>query len=180
VVAVEAARFEPPADHWIRRAVRLQLDLHAFDDAQFLPYLLRCQQSGIDFTTMASLGDTAECKRALYELNKTCSADIPDRGEFYTFPEYLQQRLEPPGYDPRGVILALSEGKWVGMAATSLRPEENCAVSEMTGVLPGFRGRGISLAMKLLAIDYARSNGMRWLNSLHHPANLRYSVLMAG
>ncbi|MGH3839644.1 MAG: hypothetical protein ACRDSF_28660 [Pseudonocardiaceae bacterium] len=38
--------------------VRLQLDLEAFDDAQFVPYLRRCQQSGIDFTTMADVGDT--------------------------------------------------------------------------------------------------------------------------
>jgi GNAT superfamily N-acetyltransferase len=171
VVAVEAARSGPPAGHWIRRAVRLRLDLDAFDDARFLPYLLRCRQSGIDLATMAGLGDTAGCRRALYELDKACSADIPDRGEFYTFAEYLRQRLSPPGYDPRGVILALGEGRWVGMAATSLRPEEDCAVSAMTGVLPGYRGRGISLAMKLLAIGYARSNGMRWLYSLHHPAS---------
>jgi len=169
-VTVEA-HLEPPADHWIRRAVRLQLDLRTFDDARFLPYLRRCRQSGIDFPTMADLGDTAGCRRALYELNKTCAADIPDRGEFYTFAEYVQQRLAPPGYDPHGVILALSKDDWVGMAATSLRRDESCAVSDMTGVLPGYRGRGISLAMKLLAIGYARSNGMRWLNSLHHPAN---------
>jgi len=44
-----------------------------------------------------------------------------------------------PDYDPHGVILALSKGEWVGMAATSLRREESCAVSEMTGVLPGYR-----------------------------------------
>lgn len=60
--------------------VRLQLDLKAFDDADFLPYLRRCQQPGIDFPTMADLGDTAECRRALYELNKTCAADIPRAG----------------------------------------------------------------------------------------------------
>ncbi|HEY7277232.1 MAG TPA: hypothetical protein VH594_14775, partial [Trebonia sp.] len=74
MVAVEAARSGPPADHWIRRAVRLRLDLDAFDNARFLPYLLRCRQSGIDFTTMAGLGDTAGCRRSLYELDKTCFA----------------------------------------------------------------------------------------------------------
>jgi predicted GNAT family acetyltransferase len=76
----------------------------------------------------------------------------------------VQQRLTPPDYEPHGVILALSKDDWVGMAATSLRRDESCAVSDMTGVLPGYRGRGISMAMKLLAIGYARSNGMRWLN----------------
>lgn len=69
--------------------VRLQLDLEALQDARFEPYLQGCRQSGIEFTTMADLSDTAECRRSLYELNKTCSADIPERGEFYRFDEYL-------------------------------------------------------------------------------------------
>lgn len=150
--------------------IRLKLDLDAFDEVRFEPYLRSCRQAGIEFTTMAAVGDTADHRRALYELNKTCSADIPDRGEFYTFRDYLAQRIETPTYDPRGVILALDGGSWVGMAATSLRPEGH-AFSEMTGVLAGHRGRGISLAMKLLAIGFARSNGMRWLRTFHHPGN---------
>lgn len=169
-------RGRPGADRWggVRVAVewvRLQLDLETFDDAQFVPYLRRCQQSGIDFTTMADVGDTADYRRALYELNKTCAADIPDRGEFYTFDEYLNDRIETPTYDPRGVILAVSSGVWVGMATTSLRHTEGYAFSEMTGVLPSHHGQGISLAMKLLAIRFARSSDMRRLRTLHHPCN---------
>lgn len=60
--------------------VRLKLDLDAFDDARFEPYLRRCQQTGIELTTMAAAGDTVEHRHALYNLNKTCSADIPERG----------------------------------------------------------------------------------------------------
>ncbi|MGH3777199.1 MAG: GNAT family N-acetyltransferase [Pseudonocardiaceae bacterium] len=151
--------------------VRLQLDLEAFDDAQFVSYLRRCQQSGIDFTTIAEVGDTAEDRRALYELNKTCAADIPDRGKFYTFDEYLRDRIETPTYNPRGVVLAVSSGVWVGMSTTSLRHAEGYAFSEMTGVLASHRGQGISLAMKLLAIRFARSSGMRRLRTLHHPCH---------
>jgi RimJ/RimL family protein N-acetyltransferase len=150
--------------------VRLKLDLDAFDDARFEPYLRNCRQADVEFTTMAAVGDAAEHRRALYDLNKTCSADIPGRGEFYTFDEYLAQRIETPAYDPRGVILAVDGGSWVGMAATSIRPEGH-AFSEMTGVLASHRGRGISLAMKLLAIEYARSAGVRRLRTLHHPGN---------
>jgi GNAT superfamily N-acetyltransferase len=150
--------------------VRLKLDLDAFDDARFEPYLRSCRQAGIELTTMAALGDTAEHRHALYELNKTCSADIPERGKFYTFDEYLAQRIETPSYDPQGVVLALYDGSWIGMAAASLRPGGD-AFSEMTGVLASHRGRGISLAMKLLTIGYARSHGVRWLRTLHHPGN---------
>jgi len=128
--------------------VRLRLDLDTFDDAQFAPYLRRCQQSGIGFTTMADIGDTAGSRRALYELNKTCSADIPGRGEFCTFDEYLRERINTPAYDPRGVILAMSNGAWIGMAATSLHKAQSYAFSEMTGVLPSHRGQELSLAMK--------------------------------
>ncbi|MFI8435082.1 GNAT family N-acetyltransferase [Streptomyces sp. NPDC079020] len=150
--------------------VRLTLDLDAFDDARFEPRLRSCRQTGIEFTTLADLGDTAENRRALYELNKTCSADIPERGEFYTYDEYLSRRIEIPTYDPRGVVLALDGGSWVGMATTSIQPE-GYAFSEMTGLLAGHRGRGISLAMKLLAIGFARSHGAHVLRTFHHPAN---------
>lgn len=151
--------------------VRLQLDLDTFDDTQFAAYLQRCRRSGITFTTMANLGDTAECRRALYELNRTCSADIPERGEFYTFKEYLDERIETRLYDPCGVVLAVRKGEWVGMATTSLREAEGCAFSEMTGVLPSHRGQGIALALKLLSIRFARSSGYRCLRTFHHPHN---------
>jgi RimJ/RimL family protein N-acetyltransferase len=151
--------------------VRLQLDLGKFDDTQFVDYLQRCRESGLNFTTMANLGDTAECRRALYELNKTCSVDIPERGEFYTFDEYLAERIQTPLDDPSGVVLAMSKDEWVGMATTSLRKREGYAFSEMTGVRAGHRGRGISMAMKLLAIRFARSSGYHCLRTFHHPDN---------
>lgn len=65
----------------------------------------------------------------------------------------------------------MSNGVWVGMATTSLRHAEGHAFSEMTGILRSHRGRGISLAMKLLAIGFVRSGGMRWLRTVHHPGN---------
>lgn len=128
--------------------VRLKLDLEAFDDAGFEPYLLRCRDAGCDFTSLARVGDTASHRRALYELNKTCSADIPERGEFYTFEEYLATRIDTPTFDPQGVILAMDKDGWVGFSTTSIQRAESYAFSEMTGVLPSHRGRGISLALK--------------------------------
>lgn len=73
---------------------------------------------GLEFTSLAEVGDTIAHRRAVYELNKTCSADIPERGECYAF-------------------------------------------SEMTGVLSSHRGRGVSTALKPMAIDFARTSGLR-------------------
>ncbi|MET8004505.1 GNAT family N-acetyltransferase [Nonomuraea glycinis] len=151
--------------------VRLELDVDGFDDTDFEPYLVRARDSGVGFTTMAEAGDTAAGHRALYDLNRTCSADIPDRGEFYTFDDYVAQRIKVPSYDPAGIVLATREGAWIGMSSTSLHPAEGRAFSEMTGVLAPYRGQGLSLALKLLAIRFVRASGYRRLATIHHPRN---------
>jgi GNAT superfamily N-acetyltransferase len=151
--------------------VRLALDVEKFDDAEFEPYLRRALTSGTKFTTMAELGDTTEHRLALYHLNKTCSADIPDRGTFYSYDEYVTQRIEVPTFDPGGVILATRDDAWIGLSMTSLHPDEGYAFSEMTGVLAPHRGQGISLALKLLAICFVRSSGYPRLVAFHHPRN---------
>jgi len=151
--------------------VRLQLDVDAFDEDRFAPYLEACRVGGIAFTTMAELGDTAAHRRELWALNRTCSADIPGRGAFYSFEDYVAERIETPSFDPGGVVLALEGGRWVGMATTSLHPARDFAFSERTGLLPSYRGRGLSLAMKLLAVRFTRSRDLHWLRTMRHPDN---------
>ncbi|MEV6851946.1 GNAT family N-acetyltransferase [Actinoplanes sp. NPDC051411] len=68
-------------------------------------------------------------------------------------------------------MIARHDGEWAGMSATSLHAEQSFAFSEMTGVLRPFRGRGLSLAMKLLAVRFAREAGYRKLVTFHHPRN---------
>lgn len=65
----------------------------------------------------------------------------------------------------------MDEDRWIGFAATSIQRAEGYAFSEMTGVLRSHRGRGISLALKLLAIGFARRSGVRRLRTFHHPGN---------
>ncbi|MDW8810185.1 hypothetical protein P1P68_36670 [Streptomyces scabiei] len=38
----------------------------------------------------------------LYELNKECSADIPERGPFPAYDEYHRLHFEVPAHDPSG------------------------------------------------------------------------------
>jgi len=61
-------------------AVKLQLDLMSCETSVFQPYLARCDRSGLRFTTVAETGDVFSSHQRLYELNETCSADIPGRG----------------------------------------------------------------------------------------------------
>ncbi|MFD5074040.1 GNAT family N-acetyltransferase [Streptomyces sp. NPDC058371] len=151
--------------------VGLQLDVDAFDAHRFQQYVERCRASGIRLTTLADEGDTPEHRRALYELNKECSADIPERGEFYPYEEYHRLRFEVPAFDPRGVVLAQAGGTWVGMAATSDHRSSGFVFNEMTGVRASFRGRGLSVAMKTFGMGFAGLCGVRTVRTFHHPAN---------
>ncbi|WP_433169015.1 GNAT family N-acetyltransferase [Kribbella sp. CA-247076] len=151
--------------------VRLRLDLTTFDPAPYREYAERARTDGITFTSLAALGDTAEHRHRLYQLNKTCSADIPERGEFFTYDEYVATRLDVPAFRADGVLLALDGPDWVGLSMVSLHPGDGCAFNDMTGLLRDYRGRGLSLALKLLAVDFARRSGLPVLRTMHHPAN---------
>ncbi|MGW2180187.1 GNAT family N-acetyltransferase [Streptomyces sp. NPDC001732] len=153
------------ADQW----VRLELDVAGFDASRFEHYVTRCRAEGIRFTTLAELGDTPVHRYALYELNKECSADIPERGEFFSYEEYAERRFTVASYDPRGVVIALDGESWVGMAATS--KHENFVFNEMTGVRATHRGRGISIAMKTFGMRYIRQCGASRVRTFHHPLN---------
>lgn len=153
------------ADQW----VRLELDLTTFDTERFERYVARCRDEGIHLTTLAELGDSPEHRRALYELNKECSADIPERGEFFSYEEFCTRRFDTPSYDPRGVVIALDGDDWIGMAATSRHAD--FLFNEMTGVRASYRGRGVSIAMKTLGMRFAATCGVRRIRTFHHPAN---------
>lgn len=99
--------------------VKLELDVDGFDDATFEPYLRRALSSGTEFATMAELGDGPDQRRALYELNKACSADIPGRGPFSSYEEYVTDRIDVPTFAPGGVVIATRGADWIGMSATS-------------------------------------------------------------
>ncbi|MEV0023260.1 GNAT family N-acetyltransferase [Streptomyces atroolivaceus] len=152
------------------RWVKLELDVTAFRAARFAPYVERCRDAGIRLTTMAELGDE-RWWRSLYELNRECSADIPGRGAFHTYDQYVERRLAVPSYDPRGVVIALDGDEWCGMAATSDRRASGHVFNEMTGVRASHRGQGIALAMKTYGIGFAGLCGVDRVRTVHHPAN---------
>jgi GNAT superfamily N-acetyltransferase len=133
---------------------------------------------GIAVTSLETWGDTAEHRRAVYELNRTCSADIPERGEFFGYAEWEQLRLESPGTRFDGVVLALAidlalDGAVpVGLCQLTAPPGRGWAFVEMTGVLRAYRRRGVAAAMKARAFAAARGWGCTQVRTFHHPANL--------
>jgi GNAT superfamily N-acetyltransferase len=127
---------------------------------------------GIAVTSLGEWGDSAEHRRAVYELNRTCSADIPGRGEFFAYEEWERLRLESCGTRFDGVVLAFHGDLPVGLCQLTAPPGRPWAFVEMTGVLRAWRRRGIAGAMKTRAFDVARRWGCTEVRTHHHPENL--------
>lgn len=151
--------------------VRLELDPVTFDHDRFAPAVDRVRSTGISLTTLADLGDTDDNRHRLYELNKTCSADIPNRGEFHTWDEYRRVRLDVAWFTAAGAVLALDGDEWVGMSVISDHAERGFAFQEMTGVVRSHRRRGLALAMKAVGIGFPTSLGVRQIRTIMHPDN---------
>ncbi|MFC8225328.1 GNAT family N-acetyltransferase [Streptomyces sp. NPDC057287] len=152
---------------WVR------LDVRTFEADRWATYSDRCRASGIRLTTFAEEGDSPRHRRRLYELNKECAADIPGRGPFYSYEEYVRERVDVPSFDARGVVLALAGDEWVGMAATSDRRARGYVFNEMTGVRRGRRGAGVAVAMKVHGMGFAGLCGVHLVRTVHHAANAR-------
>jgi RimJ/RimL family protein N-acetyltransferase len=149
--------------------VRLEIDVAGFDSTPFAPILSGVAASGIRLTTLTALGDTADQRRRLYDLNAECSADIPDRGTFHTWDEYQRVRFANPSFRAGYVTLALDEDAWVGMSAMSYRDGYDFAIIGMTGVVRSHRRRDIALAMKVFGMNLIDTFGVRKVRAVHHP-----------
>lgn len=143
-----------------------KLDLKTFDETPYDRLIATQEAAGIRFFTMADFHDDPVARRKLYELNRSTDLDIPGGdGTFMSFEEFEQWVCGAKWYCPAGQLIATDKEAWVGLSAVQLLPETQGAYNLMTGVLRPYRGRKIALALKLLAIRYARDNGAYYIST---------------
>ena len=138
---------------------RLQLD--SFDPERFGDAKTRVAEQGIVIKSYAELANDPERARKLYELDWIIDQDIPapDDHTKPTFKHFEKHVLQSPNFLPEGWFIAIDGDQFVGESALW----KNMANAELnvgaTGVLREYRRRGIALAMKLHAIEYAKAIG---------------------
>jgi len=65
---------------------RLKLDVDVFEGRPVRGVLRRVKTTSVSLTTLSELDDSPAARRSLYELNKACSTDIPERGATLPLP----------------------------------------------------------------------------------------------
>jgi len=149
------------------------LDLRAFDERPLLSALDAGRTAGIRFVTMADLGDTEEARRKLWDVETSTARDIPgfSASTVRPFESFNEQVCGTHGYRPDCQIIAQDGAVWVGLARLDPTEATEAMYNAITGVLPAYRGRGIALALKLLAIRAARRSGVRYLRTNNDAEN---------
>ncbi len=136
------------------------LALAAFDERPFADAIDAARVAGFRFLTMAEVGNSTGMQRQVYDLNRRTSGDIPGAAApFAPFEDFKGYVFGARWYRPEGQILAFHVDRLIGFTDVGYVAHTNSAYNMMTGVDRAYRGRGIALALKLLAIRYARTTG---------------------
>jgi mycothiol synthase len=154
----ESRGFREEMKEWESR-----LNVRAFDPSPWKAARERPTQSGILLRSYAELADDPDRARKLHALESETFLDIPTTVPLTPVPFETFERvvLQSSSFLSEGFQIAIEEttGKYVGSTAL-YRKEGDYLETGLTGVLRSHRRRGIALALKLCAIDYARSAGI--------------------
>lgn len=131
------------------------LDLTAWDPARFAGVSEQVRAGGIEIIA-------TEAEREVYELMSHTMTDLPgyEAQSFMTFETWRSAFRKPESH-----IIAAAEGdRFVGVTILE-RMDDGSYYTPHTSVLKEYRGRQIALALKLAAVDYARSQGAQSMST---------------
>lgn len=151
------------------------LDLATFDESRFAGAVERIEASGIRFFSVADLGNTEEAQRKLWEINTRTGNDVPGGSSDARrpFEVFQQQVCGASWYRADGEILAADGEQIIGLSALGYfeNADGPYMFVMMTGVDRAYRGRGIALALKLVAIRCARRYQAKFLHTSNDAEN---------
>lgn len=139
-----------------------RLDVAGFDFGRFTPQAARVADQGIVIRSVADLRRRhPDVERRVWQLETRLEADIPRAGAFTprTFEEHRRIFDEPNTLED-GMLIALDGDRYIGMCELFRSEADPTLLYQgMTGVLPGYRRRGIATALKVAAVRFAHAYG---------------------
>lgn len=149
------------------------LDLKGWDPSPYADAIARPEAAGIRFTTLAAEGPDDEATlRKYYDVSWSFARDIPgvEGRSPFPFEQYLQWIRSNPRWNPAGVILAADGDRWVALSEVALLPSGGL-YNAFTGTDRAYRGRGLALAVKVKALEWAAAQGAAYIRTNNHSVN---------
>lgn len=165
VAAMERLGFTPRTKYY-----QSFIDATTFDGSKFDRNI-----DGYTFSALSDLPEGEETDRAYYEAVHEADKDTPfmDYFGWPNFEEYRRMTMDPRWFDRSGAFVAMSNGKIVGMSTVNKGSGEfnGQMYVDFTGVLREHRGRGLATALKVRALDYAKSLGATMVRTENNTDN---------
>jgi GNAT superfamily N-acetyltransferase len=151
-----------------------RLNPQEFDAAPFANLELKQAARGIVIRTLPELEHDPQRDRKLYALHGQVLADVPMVGEAtdQPFDEWRSRTFNNPTLLPDGYFVAVSGDEYVGYTKITEglgNPWEY--YQGLTGVRRDYRRRGIALALKVRAIEFAKHNGKTQIKTFNGKQN---------
>lgn len=155
-----------------------RLDLATFDSARFPDGSARLAAEGLTLSDAAHLLATdPDAKRRWWGIDWAIERDIPSPDPPTQLPfETFQRYFEAPWFDPAAWFVVRDGAEWVGITGLKATASPALWQTAVTGVVRSHRRRGIATALKLRAIDFARSQGGRWIRTENEERNPMLSI----
>ena len=163
------------------RYPRSELLLAQFDPAQFAVYAKRPAEHGLVIKQLSEIiPNDPQWQRKLYDLEWIFEQDepTPDDPKQQPFEEYVKETLEHPEFMAEGWFMALDGNRFVGLS--SFWPDKqkpHLIHTGWTGVDRPYRKKGMAMAMKLAAIEYAKARPViTTIRTDNHETNWMYQI----
>lgn len=145
------------------RAWESRLDLASFVPEKWAENVQKVLRDGYEIKSFAELESDPERDHKMYELDIEGSKDSPiPPGETLTMPDfdrYWENARTNPNFRPEMWFLAVKDGEYAGVSQLYARPADNDLGTGFTAVKRSHRRKGVALALKLTALEYAKRQG---------------------
>lgn len=111
--------------------------------------------------------------RKLHALQTRLDADVPlpDPITVLSYEQYEEFFLHNPQFVLEGTMIALHDGRYIGMSSFMVSGDGSRLDVDLTGVLPEYRGYGVAMALKLRGLAWALANGYQRVAVQNDPVN---------
>lgn len=161
--------------HEVQRDWENHLDLTTYDDAPFAGRVERVLADGIRIATFREvLAEDPDAWRNLHAMHEEIASDVPSPDPYtgIDFDVWVKRVQDNPNLMPDGFLVALDGGRYVGVSNLwRSQADDTFIETGLTGVCRTHRRRGIALALKLRALDYARGQGFRKVKTWNERGN---------
>lgn len=144
------------------RAWESFLDVASFDPGPYQTVFAKLSSEGIEIANESALSDQPDFERKLYDMFIEVLADVPAPDPITppTFERFVETRRDNINRLPDASFVAIDSrsGTYVGTSSLWKMHAADYLNTGLTGVRREFRRKGVALALKLRAIDYAKSS----------------------